>query len=61
MCVQHQTCVRKCRTKCRDTTRPPDLSERSVSRLTFNNMPVASFINEVFSNQLKLDYILNQA
>ena len=36
----------------------PDLSETLVTRLAFNNMPVAAFINEVFGNQLSLDYVL---
>ena len=36
----------------------PSLKESQVTRLGFNDMPVAAFINEVFSNQLSLDYIL---
>jgi general secretion pathway protein D len=36
----------------------PKLPNTLVSRLNFNNMPVSAFINEIFSNQLSLDYVL---
>lgn len=37
----------------------PNLDESSIiERLSFNNMPLASFINEVFGNQLGLSFII---
>jgi general secretion pathway protein D len=36
----------------------PDLADTIVSRLAFNNMPVPVFINEVFGNQLGLNYVV---
>jgi general secretion pathway protein D len=36
----------------------PELENKDVSRLSFNNMPVGSFINEVFGNQLNLNYVV---
>jgi general secretion pathway protein D len=36
----------------------PKLPNTLVSRLNFNNMPLSAFINEIFSNQLSLDYVL---
>jgi general secretion pathway protein D len=36
----------------------PVLADKSISRLSFNNMPVGAFINEVFGNQLGLNYIV---
>ena len=36
----------------------PALADKSISRLSFNNMPVGAFINEVFGNQLGLNYIV---
>ncbi|GGO63627.1 type II and III secretion system protein [Bowmanella pacifica] len=36
----------------------PGLSDNNVSRLSFNNMPVGAFINEVFGNQLGLNFII---
>ena len=36
----------------------PKLTEKIVTRLSFHNMPVGTFINEVFGNQLALDYVL---
>ncbi|MBD1389810.1 type II secretion system protein GspD [Neiella sp. HB171785] len=36
----------------------PTLGEKSVSRLTFNNMPIGTFINEVYGNQLGLNFIV---
>jgi general secretion pathway protein D len=36
----------------------PYLPDAQVSRLTFNNMPVGAFINEVFGNQLGLNFIV---
>ncbi|MBT1064892.1 type II and III secretion system protein [Bowmanella sp. Y26] len=36
----------------------PGLTEQPVSRLAFNNMPVGTFINEVFGNQLGLNFIV---
>ena len=41
-----------------DFSETPKLPDLLVSRLTFNNMPVPAFINEIFSNQLNLDYVL---
>ncbi|WP_438864987.1 type II secretion system protein GspD [Neptunicella sp.] len=36
----------------------PILPDSIVSRLTFNNMPVGAFINEVFGNQLGLNFVV---
>jgi general secretion pathway protein D len=36
----------------------PALADALVSRLSFNNMPVGTFINEVFGNQLGLNYVV---
>ena len=36
----------------------PSLSEAKVSRLSFNNMPVGTFINEVFGTQLGLNFVV---
>jgi general secretion pathway protein D len=36
----------------------PVLKNQTISRLSFNNMPVGAFINEVFGNQLGLSYIV---
>jgi general secretion pathway protein D len=36
----------------------PNLSNAMVSRLAFNNMPVPVYINEVFGNQLGLNFII---
>ncbi|WP_102798350.1 type II and III secretion system protein [Bowmanella denitrificans] len=36
----------------------PGLSDQQISRLAFNNMPVGSFINEVFANQLGLNFVI---
>ena len=36
----------------------PVLADANISRLTFNNMPVGAFINEVFGNQLGLNYVV---
>lgn len=36
----------------------PILPDSQVSRLNFNNMPVSAFINEVYGNQLSLNFIL---
>ncbi len=36
----------------------PVLEDKTVSRLSFNNMPVGAFINEAFGNQLGLNYIV---
>ncbi|ALT00477.1 type II and III secretion system protein [Lacimicrobium alkaliphilum] len=36
----------------------PGLSDNKVSRLSFNNMPVGAFINEVFGNQLGLNFVV---
>ncbi|WP_416305724.1 type II and III secretion system protein [Neptunicella sp. SCSIO 80796] len=36
----------------------PVLPDTQVSRLTFNNMPVGAFINEVFGNQLGLNFVV---
>ena len=41
-----------------DFSETPKLPNTLVRRLTFNNMPVSAFINEIFSNQLNLDYVL---
>lgn len=37
----------------------PTLSNGPISRLTFNNMPVPVFINEVFGNQLGLNFVID--
>jgi general secretion pathway protein D len=36
----------------------PNLADATVSRLSFNNMPIGAFINEVFGNQLGLNYVV---
>jgi general secretion pathway protein D len=36
----------------------PELKDSKVSRLSFNNMPVPVFINEVFGNQLGLNFVI---
>ncbi|MGS2719898.1 secretin N-terminal domain-containing protein [Paraglaciecola aestuariivivens] len=36
----------------------PVLEDKTISRLSFNNMPVGAFINEVFGNQLGLNYVV---
>ncbi|MAI23612.1 MAG: type II and III secretion system protein [Crocinitomicaceae bacterium] len=36
----------------------PKLSEKNSNRVSFNNMPIGVFINELFSNQLGLNYII---
>ena len=36
----------------------PTLSDENISRLAFNNMPVSAFINEVFGNQLGINYVI---
>jgi general secretion pathway protein D len=36
----------------------PNLADDTVSRLSFNNMPIGAFINEVFGNQLGLNYVV---
>ena len=36
----------------------PHLPDTNISRLAFNNMPVSAFINEVFGNQLGLNYVV---
>ena len=36
----------------------PVLSNNKVNRLAFNNMPVGAFINELFGNQLALNFVL---
>jgi general secretion pathway protein D len=36
----------------------PILPDTNVSRLSFNNMPIGAFINEVFGNQLNLNYVV---
>lgn len=36
----------------------PELEDINVSRLSFNNMPVGTFINEVFGNQLGLNFVV---
>jgi len=36
----------------------PELKDDPISRLSFNNMPVGAFINEVFGNQLGLNFIV---
>jgi general secretion pathway protein D len=43
--------------KARDAVMP-DLAETMVSRLAFNNMPVPVYINEVFGNQLGLNFVI---
>jgi general secretion pathway protein D len=45
-------------TKARDAVLP-SLSDGPISRLTFNNMPVPVFINEVFGNQLGLNFVID--
>jgi general secretion pathway protein D len=45
-------------TKARDAVLP-SLSKGPISRLTFNNMPVPVFINEVFGNQLGLNFVID--
>jgi general secretion pathway protein D len=37
----------------------PSLNNGPISRLTFNNMPVPVFINEVFGNQLGLNFVID--
>jgi general secretion pathway protein D len=36
----------------------PELKDEPISRLSFNNMPVGAFINEVFGNQLGLNFVV---
>lgn len=36
----------------------PELSDDVVKRQSYNNMPVSSFINEVYGNQLGLNYVV---
>lgn len=36
----------------------PELDDVDVSRLSFNNMPIGAFINEVYGNQLGLNYVV---
>lgn len=36
----------------------PVLKDEPISRLSFNNMPVGAFINEVFGNQLGLSFVV---
>jgi general secretion pathway protein D len=36
----------------------PVLSDEKVSRLAFNNMSISAFINEMFGNQLSLNFVL---
>ncbi|WP_084407392.1 secretin N-terminal domain-containing protein [Aestuariibacter salexigens] len=36
----------------------PVLQDKPVSRLSFNNLPVPAFINEVFGNQLGINFIV---
>lgn len=36
----------------------PELADAMVSRLAFNNMPVPVYINEVFGNQLALNFVI---
>jgi general secretion pathway protein D len=36
----------------------PELVDKMVSRLSFNNMPIPTYINEVFGNQLGLNFII---
>jgi general secretion pathway protein D len=36
----------------------PSLSDKLISRLSFNNLPVPAFINEVFGNQLGLNFVI---
>jgi general secretion pathway protein D len=45
-------------TKARDAV-TPTLDDKPISRLTFNNMPVPVFINEVFGNQLGLNFVID--
>jgi general secretion pathway protein D len=39
----------------------PELSDEMISRLAFNNMPVPVYINEVFGNQLGLNFIIESS
>lgn len=45
-------------TKARDAI-TPTLDNKPISRLTFNNMPLPVFINEVFGNQLGLNFVID--
>jgi general secretion pathway protein D len=36
----------------------PELADMTVSRLSFNNMPIPAYINEVFGNQLGLNFVI---
>ncbi|ABG41742.1 type II and III secretion system protein [Paraglaciecola sp. T6c] len=36
----------------------PELSSELVNRLTFNNMPIPVYINEIFGNQLGLNFVI---
>jgi general secretion pathway protein D len=37
----------------------PTLDSKPISRLTFNNMPIPVFINEVYGNQLGLNFVID--
>jgi general secretion pathway protein D len=45
-------------TKAREAV-TPTLDNKPISRLTFNNMPLPVFINEVFGNQLGLNFVID--
>ena len=36
----------------------PNLSDKKVTRQSFSNLPIPAFINEVYGNQLNLDFII---